>query len=132
MRLGERIRELRRQQGLTLRQVSDACGFSLSHLSEIERSEAHPSIEKLGRIAGALGVSVATLTEGVSNWGIADHMLPLGLEDLRADPEFGSELDDDWIQLLAGLSLRGRRPQTRREWLTLYLLLRSFFDAIRP
>jgi transcriptional regulator with XRE-family HTH domain len=42
---------------MTLKDMSTASGVSLSHLSAVERGTAKPSIDVIGRIADALGVS---------------------------------------------------------------------------
>jgi len=53
--LGRRIRSLRAERRLTLKQVEEACGLSATHLSEIERGRTSPTIGALTRIARALG-----------------------------------------------------------------------------
>ncbi len=53
--LGLRIRRLRTERHLTLKQVEEACGLSATHLSEIERGRTSPTIGALARIARALG-----------------------------------------------------------------------------
>ena len=61
--LGQRIRELRVERRLTLRQVEEASGLSAAHLSEIERGQASPTIGALERIARALGKDASYLIE---------------------------------------------------------------------
>jgi len=53
--LGRRIRHLRSERHLTLKQVEEASGLSATHLSEIERGRTSPTIGALVRIARALG-----------------------------------------------------------------------------
>jgi XRE family transcriptional regulator, regulator of sulfur utilization len=53
--LGRRIRSLRADRHLTLKQVEEACGLSATHLSEVERGRTSPTIGALTRIASALG-----------------------------------------------------------------------------
>ena len=53
--LGRRIRKLRLEQRLTLKQVEETSGLSATHLSEIERGRTSPTIGALVRIARALG-----------------------------------------------------------------------------
>lgn len=55
--LGIEMRELRKVRGLTLKELSDACGASLSHLSAVERGASKPSLDLLRDIAEALSVS---------------------------------------------------------------------------
>ena len=52
--LGRRIRKLRLEHRLTLKQVEQASGLSATHLSEIERGRTSPTIGALTRIARAL------------------------------------------------------------------------------
>jgi len=52
--LGQQIRLARGQQRWTLRDLSDACGTSVSQLSSIERGAHLPSLESLVAIATAL------------------------------------------------------------------------------
>ena len=52
--LGRRLRKLRMEQRLTLKQVERMAGLSATHLSEIERGRTSPTIGALVRIARAL------------------------------------------------------------------------------
>ncbi|MCL6450439.1 MAG: cupin domain-containing protein [Acetobacteraceae bacterium] len=56
VQLGGKIRSLRRSLRLTLRQVSEASGLSLSLLSQVERGVVQPSVASLKKIASALNV----------------------------------------------------------------------------
>lgn len=63
--LGERVRGLRVEQGLSLQGLAAAAGVSVSMLSSIERAEKAPTVVVLSRIADGLGRSLtALLTEG--------------------------------------------------------------------
>jgi transcriptional regulator with XRE-family HTH domain len=59
--IGEVIRNTRKKQKLTLKEVAEAAAISLSFLSEIERDKANPSISVLKRIANALKVNFSEL-----------------------------------------------------------------------
>lgn len=61
--LGHRIKMLRVSRGLTLKDVEARGGISATHVSEIERGKASPTVGALGRIARALGLRPATLVE---------------------------------------------------------------------
>ena len=52
--LGRRIRKLRLERRMTLKQVEQASDLSATHLSEIERGRTSPTIGALVRIARAL------------------------------------------------------------------------------
>ena len=60
---GRRIKMLRLSRGLTLKDLEERGGISATHVSEIERGKASPTVGALGRIALALGMRPATLLE---------------------------------------------------------------------
>jgi len=60
---GNRLRELRRQDGQTLRDLAAKTDLSVSLLSQLERGTTSPSISSLKRIAAALGVSIFQLLD---------------------------------------------------------------------
>jgi transcriptional regulator with XRE-family HTH domain len=62
--LGQRIREVRRGKGMTLRDAADAAGVSESFLSQVERGLANPSVASLRRIADAMNERVASFFVG--------------------------------------------------------------------
>ena len=62
--LGRRIKRLRIERGLTLKDLESRGGISATHVSEIERGKASPTVGALGRIALALGVRPALLVPG--------------------------------------------------------------------
>lgn len=64
--LGERVRQLRKARGLTLKQLGTATGLSHAFLSQMERDRARPSISTLADIAAALGISTAALVTHTS------------------------------------------------------------------
>ena len=56
--VGERIRQLRLDLGMSLRTLATKTGFSPSLISQVEHGQVTPSIGSLERIALALGVSL--------------------------------------------------------------------------
>jgi len=58
---GARVRALRRAAGLSQKTLAAAIGCSVAYLSLIERGRARPSVDRLPRLATALGVSVSEL-----------------------------------------------------------------------
>ena len=54
--IGRTIRELRKQRGLTLKQMSRRTKLSVSLLSQIERAESSASVSSLFKVATALDV----------------------------------------------------------------------------
>ncbi|MEM7074748.1 MAG: cupin domain-containing protein [Pseudomonadota bacterium] len=55
--VGSEIRQLRKARQMTLKELSQTSGVSLSHLSAIERCAAQPSMDVLGNVADALSVT---------------------------------------------------------------------------
>lgn len=64
--LGEVLREERRAQKRSLRDVSAAAAVSLGYLSEIERGEKEASSELLGAICEALSLPLSALLRELS------------------------------------------------------------------
>jgi transcriptional regulator with XRE-family HTH domain len=62
--LGERIRALRRERELQQRQLAEKAEMTPSMVSQIESGRLTPSLHTLGKIAGALGVTIAALFDG--------------------------------------------------------------------
>ena len=63
MEIGSRIKRARHELRLTLKDVEAAAGVSATHVSEIERGEASPTLGSLSRIARALGKTPAFFLE---------------------------------------------------------------------
>lgn len=62
--LGRKVRELRKERGLTLDELATQTGSSKSYMWEVENKEnARPSGEKLGKIAAVLGVTTEFLLD---------------------------------------------------------------------
>ena len=64
--IGKRIQALRKERGLTQKQLADAVGVTPQAVSKWETDESCPDITALPLLAGALGVSVDTLLGGAS------------------------------------------------------------------
>jgi transcriptional regulator with XRE-family HTH domain len=82
MRFGERLREIRKEKGLTLREVAERAGIDFTYLSKIENSRFPytPAADTIRQLAEALKVdSIELLT-------LADK-LPKELEPLRTNQQ---------------------------------------------
>ena len=63
-RLGEKLRELRKQRGLTLEELALQAGLSKSYVWELENKDSQrPSAEKLTGLGDVLGVIAAYFIE---------------------------------------------------------------------
>ena len=125
MKLHERLRELRSERGLRLKDVAETAGISVPYLSDLERGRTNPSLETLQTLAGAYAITVHDLLEGVEVYGDStEGALPKGLADLVADPTLGGQLTPDWVKTLTRIELRGKRPQAKGDWYEIYLHLK--------
>ncbi|CAN5168678.1 hypothetical protein BH24ACT16_BH24ACT16_09890 [soil metagenome] len=64
--IGETLRSVRNERGLTLRQVSEGSHVSVSYLAEIERGEKDPSSRVLESVAAGLDIEVSELLIKIS------------------------------------------------------------------
>ena len=60
-RLGERVRILRRERGLTLNLLAERSGVSRAMISKLERGEKNPTLVVAAKVAEGLGVSLSQL-----------------------------------------------------------------------
>ncbi len=67
MTLGERIKALRAERHLQQRQLAEKAGLTPSMLSQIESGRLTPSLNTVGKLAGALGIPIAGLFEPQPN-----------------------------------------------------------------
>lgn len=59
MQVGYRIRELRKEVGMSISQLATLVGISQPYLSQIERNERPCPIDVLQKICSVLGISMA-------------------------------------------------------------------------
>jgi transcriptional regulator with XRE-family HTH domain len=58
---GRRVRELRKERGLSQEKLAELAGLHYTYVGGIERGERNPALVNIGRIAAALDVSLAEL-----------------------------------------------------------------------
>lgn len=80
--IGKRIKKIREQNHLTLKNVEAKAGISATHISEIERGKTSPTIGALMRIAEALGKDPAYFIEERELKDVSF----IALEDRQAEP----------------------------------------------
>jgi transcriptional regulator with XRE-family HTH domain len=76
MMIGERIRQIREQQGLSQKHIEERTGLLRCYVSRVENGHTVPSLETLERFAWALGVPL--------------HLLFCAQDDLPSVPHPGS------------------------------------------
>lgn len=62
MTVGENIRRIRKERGLTLKQLGDMVGVSESYIRAYESGRRNPKLKSLEKLAKALAVNVEVLT----------------------------------------------------------------------
>lgn len=58
---GHKVQEIRRNKGLTQEELAEMVGVDRSYMGFIERGERNPTLDKIEKIAKALGVSIKRL-----------------------------------------------------------------------
>ena len=82
MDIGQRIKQLRIQNGLTLEELASRTELTKGFLSQLERNLSSPSVATLEDITEALGVSMATFfTETV------DEQVVFSMKDAFVDEQ---------------------------------------------
>ena len=64
--LGQRLRQQRSQQGLTLKELAARAGLSMRFLVQVEAGRGNPSVRSLAALGGALDLPLTALLEGRS------------------------------------------------------------------
>ena len=91
--IGERIRLVRQQQGLSQKHIEERTGLLRCYVSRVENGHTVPSLETLERFAWALGVPLHLLfrEQGdlppAPNPGSREALLELAAKDTDADSE---------------------------------------------
>ena len=88
-RLGVRVKDLRRERGLTLDELAGRAGVSRAMISKLERGEKNPTLVIAARLAEGLGVSLSRLA------GVEERrevvLVPKERRMVLRDPETGFE-----------------------------------------
>jgi transcriptional regulator with XRE-family HTH domain len=105
--LGARVRALRQERGLTLKELGREAELSHPFLSQLERGLARPSVASVERIARALDVRVGTL------WSEAAPRRP---QLVRSDGGVRERHFDDSAPGALRTLLSNGRPLVVREW----------------
>src|ERR1044072_2325787 len=113
-KLGNKIKELRKEKGLTQRELADAVGIDFTYLSKIENGNLpySPSVATLKRLAGRLEIDELELLRladklpgDVQKIAHSEH----GLNFLRRAANFKSP--QEWEELFTFLEDKERKAQ---------------------
>jgi quercetin dioxygenase-like cupin family protein/DNA-binding XRE family transcriptional regulator len=64
--VGEHVRRLRAQSGMSVRMLAKQAGFSPSFMSQVENGQVSPSISSMEKIAAAVGVTLGAFFAAVA------------------------------------------------------------------
>jgi transcriptional regulator with XRE-family HTH domain len=88
-RLGARMKDLRRERGLTLEELAEHSGVSRAMISKVERGEKNPTLVVAAKVAEGLGVTLSELL------GVEERrevvVVPRERRMVMRDPETGFE-----------------------------------------
>jgi len=108
--LGERIKEIRKQRGMTLQNLADETGLSIAFISKVERGLTSPTFSALMAICKGLGVDLASLAQPSEELHPIikknERIVMFPLADGRIKHEFGTQgsrkMKGLWITLKPG------------------------------
>lgn len=132
MSVAERIRESRKEAGMTLEELAAKAGVSKTYLWELEHDksgEKKPSAEVLLKIASALSTTIGHLlglpTVTVKAESKEVELSPSLLEFKERMEQNGTPLKPDELMDLAMIRFRGGQPKTAEAWHQIYYVLAS-------
>lgn len=129
MKLGQRLRQIRKGKKLTLKELSQLAEISVPYLSDMERGVVNPSIDTLQKVAKAYNMTVKDLITDVDELGESTYTnYPVEFTSFLEEYESSYKIDNDWKDLLMKINFRGKQPTTKTEWLELYLYLKRILS----
>ncbi|MCC5987127.1 MAG: helix-turn-helix domain-containing protein [Pararhodobacter sp.] len=119
--LGGMIRSVRKQQGMTLRELSARSGLSVSQLSKLENGKQRISVDLALKLAGVLKVPVTTFLSPLRQMAQARRAITRAGEGLVHEAEgltFEVLCNDirDKANLFWRVTVRARTPEEAGGW----------------
>ncbi|MBW3565475.1 MAG: helix-turn-helix domain-containing protein [Acidobacteria bacterium] len=133
--MGERIRELRDREALTIEELAARSGMSKGFISEIENDKRKPGADYLLRLANTLGASLDYLMRGeaeetaVTRPVMIPHELSVLAEELDLSYPETLEVLAAHNSVVARRSRRGVRKFTVEDWRRLHDAIRQVYDG---
>jgi transcriptional regulator with XRE-family HTH domain len=136
LKQGDRIRELREQQGMTLDQLASRVGTTKGFLSDVENGKRGVGNENLLRLAQALGASVDYLMTGnqaqsaIAPAVVIPRELSTFAEESGLTHSQTLELLEAHNSVVATRSRKGTstRPLSIDEWRKLFEAIKDVFE----
>jgi transcriptional regulator with XRE-family HTH domain len=88
-RIGERVKAMRREAGMTLDGLAERAGVSRAMLSKMERGEKNPTLVIAARVSDGLGVTLTQLID--TERGRKAVLIPRDDRRVSRDPRTGAE-----------------------------------------
>ena len=102
--IGTKIRQLRKEQSMSLKDLSEKVDVSVSFLSDIENNRSKPSLERVQDIAKGLHTSVSYLLDEDTSGNIeiisTDKMFNDVLQILEDFPDWSADEKDELLLYL--------------------------------
>lgn len=87
MSIGSKLKKLRNENKLTLKDLAEKTELSISFLSDIENGRRMPRIENLNKIAEALNVDSSTLLGGTESLMVKESSDEYSVDELEIEFE---------------------------------------------
>lgn len=120
MELGQKIRQLREEKGLSLNKLAENAGISKAYLSQLENDlSKQPSADILLKIASALGKTIADLLDQpvrVYTDDFKDEDIPDVLREFINARKDVLDIQREDVRLLMNIQYRGNQPKTVEDW----------------
>ena len=120
MELGQKIRQLREEKGLSLNKLAKNAGISKAYLSQLENDlSKQPSADILLKIASALGITIADLLDQpvrVYTDDFKDEDIPDVLREFINARKDVLDIQREDVRLLMNIQYRGNQPKTVEDW----------------
>ncbi len=120
MKLGQKIRQLREEKGLSLNGLAEEAGISKAYLSQLENDVSkQPSAEILLKIASALGITIADLLDQpvrVYAEDFEDEDIPYVLREFVDKRGEALDIQKEDVRMLMNIRYRGNQPKAIEEW----------------
>lgn len=118
MNLGQKIRNLRKEKGLSLNKLAERAGISPAYLSQLENDVSkQPSGEILLKIASALHTTIADLLDKPVRVHAKDFgEMPDSLRELIDAQGENLDIREEDVKMLMSIRYRGNQPETPEDW----------------
>ena len=108
---GDHVRAYRKTAGLTLTQLSEQSGLSISALSKIENGQMSPTFYNLMRLAEGLGIHIADLVTIAEARGAPEQRMAVTRKEER---QFTPAEHYSFAALCGGLDFQRMKPMVTR------------------